>query len=233
MLSVDTKKKELVGNFKNAGQEWRPRGEPARVRVHDFLEPELGRAIPYGIYDIGKDMGWVSVGQGHDTASFAVESLRRWWRTVGQPLYGEASRLLICADGGGSNAYRLRLWKLELGRLAQETGLSITVAHFPPGTSKWNRIEHRLFSHISMNWRGQPLTSHEVVVHLIGATSTRSGLKVQAHRDAASYPKGVGGQRRRPGHRGDPAGPLPRRVELHPHPPPTPRTVVGYWVRFG
>jgi hypothetical protein len=191
VLSVDTKKKELVGDFKNAGQEWRPQGNPARVRVHDFRDPELGRAIPYGIYDIGKDMGWVSVGQDHDTASFAVESLRRWWHTVGRPIYGDIRRLLICADGGGSNGFRLRLWKLELGRLAQETGLTITVAHFPPGTSKWNRIEHRLFSHISMNWRGQPLTSHEVVVQLIGATSTKSGLKVHAHRDTGSYPAGA------------------------------------------
>ncbi|EQD58977.1 Rhodopirellula transposase family protein, partial [mine drainage metagenome] len=168
VLSVDTKKKELVGNFKNAGQAWRPQGTPTRVRVHDFPEPDVGRAIPYGIYDVGRDRGWVSVGQDHDTATFAVESLRRWWASVGQPAYRDARRLLLCADGGGSNGSRLRLWKLELGRLAQETGLTIEVAHFPPGTSKWNKIEHRLFAHISMNWRGHPLTSHEVIVQLIG-----------------------------------------------------------------
>ena len=191
VVSVDTKKKELVGQFKNAGQEWRPKGQPERVKVHDFEEAEQGKAIPYGVYDIGQDAGWVSVGQDHDTASFAVESLRRWWRQVGRPAYPKARRLLISADSGGSNGSRLRLWKWELARWARETGLEITVCHLPPGTSKWNRIEHRLFSHISMNWRGRPLTSHEVVVQLIGATRTRSGLQVQAEMDAGSYPKGI------------------------------------------
>jgi len=190
VLSVDTKKKELVGNFKNPGREWQPKGEPERVKVHDFVEPE-GRAIPYGIYDLGRDAGWVSVGQDHDTASFAVESIRRWWYSVGKPAYPKADRLLICADGGGSNGYRLRLWKWELAQLATETGLMITVCHFPPGTSKWNQIEHRLFSYISMNWRGRPLVSHEVIVELIGATTTRTGLKVEAHLDPASYPAGI------------------------------------------
>lgn len=191
VLSVDTKKKELVGNFKNAGREWQPMGEPERVKVHDFVEPELGRAIPYGIYDLGRDAGWVNVGQDHDTGSFAVASLRRWWYSVGKAAYPKADRLLICADGGGSNGYRLRLWKWELAELATETGLMITVCHFPPGTSKWNQIEHRLFSYISMNWRGRPLVSHEVIVELIGATTTRTGLQVQAHLDAGSYPGGV------------------------------------------
>ena len=191
VVSVDTKKKELIGRFKNAGREWRPSGEPERVQVHDFEDEELGKAIPYGIYDIGKDAGWVNVGQDHDTATFAVESLRRWWRQVGQPSYPRASRLLISADSGGSNGSRLRLWKWELARWAREIGIEITVCHLPPGTSKWNRIEHRLFSHISMNWRGRPLTSHEVVVQLIGATRTRSGLKVKAEIDAGSYPKGI------------------------------------------
>jgi transposase len=191
VVSVDTKKKELVGQFKNAGQEWRPKGQAERVKVHDFEEAEQGKAIPYGVYDIGQDAGWVSVGQDHDTASFAVESLRRWWGQVGRPAYPKARRLLISADSGGSNGSRLRLWKWELARWARETDLEITVCHLPPGTSKWNRIEHRLFSHISMNWRGRPLTSHEVVVHLIGAARTRSGLHVQAEMDAGSYPKGT------------------------------------------
>ncbi len=191
VLSVDTKKKELVGNFKNFGREWQPKGEPERVKVHDFVEPDLGRAIPYGIYDLARDAGWVNVGQDHDTASFAVASLRRWWYSVGKAAYPEADRLLICADGGGSNGYRLRLWKWELAKLATETGLMITVCHFPPGTSKWNQIEHRLFSYISMNWRGRPLVSHEVIVELIGATTTRTGLKVQAYLDDGNYPGGV------------------------------------------
>jgi transposase len=191
VVSVDTKKKELVGQFKNAGQDWRPKGQPERVKVHDFEDEKLGKAIPYGVYDIGQDAGWVNVGQDHDTATCAVESLRRWWRQIGQPAYPEARRLLISADGGGSNGSRLRLWKWELARWAREIGIEITVCHLPPGTSKWNRIEHRLFSHISMNWRGRPLTSHEVVVQLIGATRTRSGLQVRAEIDEGSYPKGV------------------------------------------
>lgn len=191
VISVDTKKKELVGQFKNAGRQWRPSGSPELVLVHDFEDHELGKAIPYGIYDIGQDAGWVNVGQDHDTATFAVESLRRWWHRVGQPTYPKASQLLISADGGGSNGSRLRLWKWELARLAVEIGLEITVCHLPPGTSKWNRIEHRLFSHISMNWRGQPLTSHEVVVQLIAGTRTRSGLRVEAEIDLGVYPKGI------------------------------------------
>lgn len=191
VVSVDTKKKELVGPFKNAGKTWRPAGESAKVRVHDFEDKTLGKAIPYGVYDVGADAGWVSVGSDHDTAAFAVETLRRWWRNVGRRAYPKAKRLLVCADGGGSNGYRSRQWKLELGRLASELGVRITVCHFPPGTSKWNTIEHRLFSHISMNWAGQPLTSHEVVVELIGATTTRTGLHVRAKRDTRTYPTGV------------------------------------------
>ena len=191
VISVDTKKKELVGAFKNAGQEWRPAGAPEQVKVHDFVDPELGRASPYGVYDIGADQGWVSVGTDHDTASFAVQTIRRWWFTMGKPRYPDARELTITADGGGSNGHRVRLWKLELGRLAAETGLSITVCHFPPGTSKWNKIEHRLFSFITMNWRAKPLISHEVIVSLIAATKTRSGLTVRAELDTNSYPKGI------------------------------------------
>jgi hypothetical protein len=188
VISVDTKKKELVGAFKNPGQQWLPQGQPVEVNVHDFPDPQLGKAIPYGIYDIGRNAGWVSVGQDHDTASFAVASLRRWWQIVGYPTYPHARRLLINADSGGSNGYRLRLWKLELQRFADETQLEITVCHLPPGTSKWNKIEHRLFSYITMNWRGQPLTSHEVIVELMAATTTTTGLRVQAERDTATYP---------------------------------------------
>jgi hypothetical protein len=188
VLSVDTKKKELVGAFKQGGREWQPHGDPEQVNVHDFMDRQLGKAIPYGIYDVGRNAGWVTVGQDHDTASFAVASLRRWWEVVGQPSYPQAPEVLICADGGGSNGYRVRLWKLELQQFATATGLRVTVCHLPPGTSKWNKIEHRLFAHISMNWRGQPLVSHEVVVNLIGATTTREGLQVQAERDTATYP---------------------------------------------
>ena len=191
VISVDTKKKELVGAFKNAGQEWRPAGAPEQVKVHDFVDPERGRASPYGVYDIGADQGWVSVGTDHDTASFAVQTIRRWWFTMGKPRYPDARELTITADGCGSNGHRVRLWKLELGRLAAETGLSITVCHFPPGTSKWNKIEHRLFSFITMNWRAKPLISHEVIVSLIAATKTRSGLTVRAELDTNSYPKGI------------------------------------------
>jgi len=191
VISVDTKKKELVGAYANGGQTWRPKGEPERVLVHDFPDPAVAKAVPYGVYDLKRNEGWVSVGSDHDTATFAAETIRRWWRTVGSPAYPKAKRLLICADAGGSNGYRLRLWKLELARLATEIGIPISVCHFPPGTSKWNRIEHRLFSAISMNWRGQPLTTHEVVVQLIGATTTRTGLRVHAHRDDGTYPKGV------------------------------------------
>jgi hypothetical protein len=188
VISVDAKKKELVGNFKNPGREWQPVGEPEEVSVYDFPDKAVGKAIPYGVYDVGANEGWVSVGGDHDTAAFAVETIRRWYRCVGQPTYPGASRLLICADGGGSNASRSRLWKTELGGLVAETGLEITVCHLPPGTSKWNKIEHRLFSHISMNWRGRPLVSHEVAVELIAATTTRTGLKVRAERDLGLYP---------------------------------------------
>jgi hypothetical protein len=191
VVSVDTKKKELVGNYANGGTEWQPVGEPERVKVHDFPDPELGKAIPYGVYDLGANAGWVSVGTDHDTAAFAVATLRRWWQQAGRALYPNADRLLVCADAGGSNGYRVRAWKTELASFAAETGLQVTVCHFPPGTSKWNKIEHRLFSHISMNWRGRPLTSHEVIVELIGATRTRAGLAVRAELDRGSYPLGV------------------------------------------
>jgi len=172
VISVDTKKKELVGDFKNGGRELRPQGDPEKVRVHDFIDKELGRATPYGIYDIGRNTGWVSVGLDHDTAEFAVESIRRWWKLMGLETYPRAKRLLITADSGGSNGARLRLWKVELQKLADETGLRIAVCHFPPGTSKWNKIEHRLFSFITQNWRGKPLISLEVIVNLIAATTT-------------------------------------------------------------
>lgn len=191
VISVDTKKKELVGNFKNGGQEWRPKGTPEKVRVHDFVIPELGRAAPYGVYDLAQNTGWIGVGMDHDTASFAVETIRRWWHAMGQDKYPQAKRLLITADGGGSNGSRLRLWKLELQMLADEIGLAIAVSHFPPGTSKWNKIEHRLFSFISKNWRGQPLTSLKVIVSLIAGTTTRKGLKVHAEIDDRSYPGGI------------------------------------------
>ena len=191
VISVDTKKKEVVGNLANKGREWQPKGSPVRVEVHDFPDPNIGKAIPYGVYDLGADQGWVSVGDDHDTAAFAVATIRRWWDMVGSQAYPQAARLLVCADAGGSNGYRSRLWKVELGKLAAETGLAVTVCHFPPGTSKWNRIEHRLFSHISMNWRGRPLVSHEVVVDLIGATMTRTGLRVRAELDRGRYPTGV------------------------------------------
>ena len=191
VVSVDTKKKELVGNYKNSGREWRPQGDPRKVKGHDFPDSETGKAIPYGVYDIARDRGFVSVGIDADTAQFAVATLRSWWTMEGARAYPKSRRLLICADAGGSNGYRVRQWKAELARLAEDEGISITVCHFPPGTSKWNKIEHRLFSAISTNWRGQPLTSHEVVVNLIGATTTRTGLKVRAKLDRRSYPKGV------------------------------------------
>jgi len=190
VISVDTKKKELIGPFKNGGCELRPKGEPEEVRVHDFLIPELGRANPYGVYDLAQNEAWVSVGTDHDTAAFAVESIRRWWQTMGKPLYPSAKRLLITADGGGSNGSRVRLWKLELQKFADETGMEMVVRHFPPGTSKWNKIEHRLFSAITQNWRGKPLTSHEVVVKLIAATTTRTGLKVRSELDEGKYATG-------------------------------------------
>jgi transposase len=191
VISVDAKKKELVGDFKNAGREWRPEGDPEVVRVYDFVIPGLGRVTPYGVYDMARNAGWVNVGTDHDTSAFAVASIRRWWDSMGRAHYPMARKLLITADGGGSNGSRVRLWKLELQRLASETGLRISVCHFPPGTSKWNKIEHRLFSFISQNWRGRPLVSHEVVVNLIAATTTETGLKVACELDRNSYPPGI------------------------------------------
>jgi hypothetical protein len=190
VISVDTKKKELVGDFKNAGRQWLPKGCPTPVRVHDFKDKKLGKAIPYGVYDIGKNVGWVNVGIDHDTAEFAVESIQQWWRRMGRRAYPNARELLITADGGGSNGAKNRLWKLSLQKLAQSAGLTIHVCHYPPGTSKWNRIEHRMFSHISMNWRGRPLESLEVIINLIANTSTRTGLRLKAALDAGSYVKG-------------------------------------------
>lgn len=188
VISVDTKKKELVGPYKNEGETWRRKGKPEPTRCHDFEDKTLGKVAPYGIYDMGKDQGWVNVGCDADTAAFAVESIRRWWQQMGRHCYPRARKLLITADGGGSNGYRTRLWKVELQKLADKIGKAITVCHFPPGTSKWNKIEHRLFSHISMNWRGRPLISHEVILSLISATKTRSGLHVRARLDRNQYP---------------------------------------------
>jgi len=190
-ISVDTKKKELVGRFKNAGRTWRPKGRPEPVKIHDFLDREKGKAIPYGVYDLGRNLGWVSVGVDHDTATFAVATIRRWWRELGRRHYPHATSLLIAADSGGSNGVRLRLWKWELQQLAQQTGLAISVCHLPPGTSKWNKIEHRLFSFISQNWRGQPLLTHAAIVSLIAATKTKTGLKVRCVLDTHKYPKNV------------------------------------------
>lgn len=190
VVSVDTKKKELVGSFRNGGREWHRQGEPVRVNVHDFPDPELGKAIPYGVYDVTHDKGWVSVGVDHDTAAFAVESLRRWWHQMGCLCYGQARGLLITADGGGSNGSRNRLWKWELQKFADDTGLRLSVCHFPPGTSKWNKIEHRMFCHITENWRGRPLISHEVIVNLIGHTTTRGGLEIRSELDDNRYPTG-------------------------------------------
>jgi len=199
VISVDTKKKELVGDFRNNGREYRPQGHPQEVRVHDFLIKELGRAVPYGVYDLAANSGWVSVGVDHDTAApcslpgagFAVNSIRQWWGNVGRARYPNATRLLITADGGGSNGSRVRLWKCELQKLANELGLDIVVSHLPPGTSKWNKIEHRLFSFISQNWRAQPLVSYRVIVDLISATTTKTGLTVRCELDTGQYPKGI------------------------------------------
>jgi len=191
VISVDTKKKELVGDFKNNGREWRRKGMPELVNVHDFIDPKLSRAVPYGVYDITNNVGWVSVGTDHDTATFAVNAIRRWWRTMGKKRHPKAKRLMITADGGGSNGYRVRLWKVELQKLAAELKLPITVCHLPPGTSKWNKIEHRLFSFITINWRGKPLRSYRAIVQLIAATTTDAGLKVRAELDENKYPKGV------------------------------------------
>jgi len=191
VVSVDTKKKELVGDFKNAGREWRPKGEPEPVRVHDFIIPDQGKAIPYGVYDLTRNEGWVSIGIDHDTGSFAVHTIERWWEVMGHPAYPEATSLLVTADSGGSNGSRLRLWKWELQQLADRTRLSITVCHLPPGTSKWNKIEHRLFSYIAMNWRGKPLVSLAAIVSLIGATTSRKGLHVRSEIDHGTYPAGI------------------------------------------
>jgi len=191
VVSVDTKKKELVGDFKNGGRELRPKGDPEKVRVHDFEIRELGKAAPYGVYDQTRNVGWVNVGTDHDTSAFAVESIRRWWITMGRESYPEANRLLISADGGGSNGSRVRLWKTELQKFSNETGMVISVCHLPPGTSKWNKIEHRLFSYITQNWRGKPLVSHEVIVNLIASTTTRTGLTVKCELDTNKYPKGI------------------------------------------
>jgi transposase len=191
VVSVDAKKKEQVGRYAQRGREWRPKGDPVRVRDHDFPDEELGKVTPYGIYDIGANAGFVNVGTDHDTAAFAVESLRRWWRAGGRDRYPAAARLLVTCDAGGSNGYRARAWKAGLAQLAAETGLAITVCHFPPGTSKWNKIEHRLFCQITRNWRARPLASHQVILETIAAVTTRTGLTVQAMLDARTYPKGV------------------------------------------
>jgi len=191
VISVDTKKKELVGQYKNGGKEVRPKGTPEKVKVYDFVDKELGKANPYGVYDIADNSAWVSVGTDHDTAAFAVSTIRRWWFSMGMDLYPDAKKLVITADGGGSNGSRVRLWKVELQKLANELNIAIHVSHFPPGTSKWNKIEHRLFSFISMNWRGKPLVNHETIVNLIAATTTRKGLKVRAELDSSHYPKGI------------------------------------------
>ena len=191
VISVDTKKKELVGNYKNNGRQWRKKKNPLKVKVHDFPDSKTPKAVPYGVYDIAKNEAWVNVGISSDTAEFAVQSVRQWWKTMGKRKYAKADKLLICADSGGSNSYRSRLWKLELCKFAKKEGLSITVCHYPPGTSKWNKIEHRLFSYISMNWRGQPLTTYQTIVDLIASTTTKAGLKVQARIDKKKYKKGI------------------------------------------
>jgi transposase len=191
VISVDAKKKELIGDFKNAGREWQPKGRPEQARTHDFIDPQLGKVAPYGVYDLTANEGWVSVGVDHDTAEFAVQSIRRWWQEMGRPLYGRARRLLITADCGGSNGYRLRLWRLQLQQLADDIGLTVQVCHFPPGTSKWNKIEHRMFCHITNNWRGRPLLSRQVVVNLIGSVTTEAGLRIRAALDENTYEVGI------------------------------------------
>ena len=191
VVSVDAKKRELVGNYRNPGREWRPEGTPQRVRTHDFRDKELGVAIPYGVYDLTRNDGWVSVGIDHNTAEFATESVRRWWERMGSLAYPDADELLLTADGGGSNGSRARLWKLKVQRLADRLGLRISVCHFPPGTSKWNRVEHRMFCHITENWRGRPLVSRAVIVNSIGRVRTREGLRIEAELDTNSYPKGI------------------------------------------
>ena len=191
VISVDTKKKELVGNYRNSGDQWCPKGDPVEVQVHDFADKQLGKAIPYGVYDLTANTGWVSIGVDHDTAAFATATISRWWRCMGQPCYPRARELLITADGGGSNASRSRLWQVEVQKLADLLQMTVRICHFPPGTSKWNKIEHRLFSHISINWRGHPLTSLDLIVRLIGATTTTTGLRVRAAIDRSRYPKGL------------------------------------------
>lgn len=191
MISVDTKKKELIGEFRIAGREWQPSGEPVEVRIHDFIDPDLGKAIPYGVYDLTQDQGWVSVGIDHDTARFAAEAIRRWWRKMGAKTYPAARESLITADGGGSNGNRNRLWKVALQELAKALGLTVQVCHFPPTTSKWNKIEQRMFCHITQNWRGRPLVSHDVIINLIAATTTHTGLKIKAELDTGRYPTGI------------------------------------------
>jgi transposase len=190
VISVDTKKKELVGEYQNGGKEWQPQGEPVEVKTHDFIDPAAGKAVPYGVYDVGADEGWVSVGDTADTSAFAVEAIRRWWANMGQVRYPGAKKLLITADAGGSNGYRLHAWKVELAQLANETGLEITVCHYPPGTSKWNKIEHRMFSFITMSWRGRPLVSFRTIIEAISSTTTRSGLRIKAERDLNYYETG-------------------------------------------
>ena len=191
VISVDTKKKELIGDFKNGGQEWQPLGKPEEVRIYDFIDKELGKVAPYGVYDLTANQGWVSVGIDHDTAEFAVESIRRWWQEMGSSLYTKTKRLLITADCGGSNGYRVKLWRVQLQKLADELGVTIQVCHFPPGTSKWNKIEHRMFCHITQNWRGRPLLSRQVVVNLIGGTTTKTGLHIRAELDENRYQSGI------------------------------------------
>ena len=191
VISVDTKKKELIGEFRNGGREWQAKGEPVEVLIHDFIDKDLGKAIPYGVYDLTADQGWVSVGIDHDTARFAAEAIRRWWRKMGVKHHAQARELLITADGGGSNGSRSRLWKVALQELANGLGLPVQVCHFPPGTSKWNKIEHRMFCHITQNWRGRPLVSHEVIINLIAATTTQKGLRIQAGLDKHLYPTGI------------------------------------------
>jgi hypothetical protein len=191
VISVDTKKKELVGEFRNVGKEWRPKGEPDTVLVHDFIDKDLGKVIPYGVFDLSENKGWVSVGIDHDTAYFAAEAIRRWWKKMGVKRYRAARALLITADGGGSNGSRCRLWKVALQELANQLGIPVHICHFPPGTSKWNKIEHRMFSHITQNWRGRPLVSHEVIIQLIANTTTSDGLKIRAELDSGSYPTGL------------------------------------------
>jgi len=191
VISIDAKKKELIGRFKNGGREYHPKGNPEEVCVYDFMDKQLGKGVPYGVYDTGKNEAWVSVGVDHDTASFAAEAIRRWWRYMGQQSYPNANKLLITADSGGSNGSRVRLWKMELQNLADELGMEVSVCHLPPGTSKWNKIEHRLFAFITQNWRGKPLVSHEVIVNLIAHTTTSTGLKVRCELDSNAYPKGI------------------------------------------